>query len=251
MPGARPCTSCSSSPSWGSPPSWSTAPSAWRTASRRSSLMLAVGLTPAAASASVHLAELGTTLVSGVSHWRFGNVDWRMVRAPRRCPGAVGAFAGRDVPVRAVDRVGDAVDGRHPPRPRPLRPAAVHVRPHPHRPARPPAAQSLPVAARAGRRLHRRHRRGRLGPRRHADAAGLAVASSPARSSAPSTPASSWSPPPPASASSSASATRASRPATSLALLAGGLAAAPLAAYLVRRIRPEDARRRWSAGSSC
>lgn len=58
-----------------------------------SSLMLAVGLSPAAASASVHLSEIGTTLVSGASHWRFGNVDWRMV-ARLGVPGAVGAFAG-------------------------------------------------------------------------------------------------------------------------------------------------------------
>ncbi len=61
-----------------------------------SSLMLAVGLSPAAASASVHLSELGTTLVSGASHWRFGNVDWRIV-ARLGVPGAVGAFAGATV----------------------------------------------------------------------------------------------------------------------------------------------------------
>ena len=58
-----------------------------------SSLMLAVGLSPAAASASVHLSELGTTLVSGAAHWRFGNVDWPMVLR-LGVPGAVGAFAG-------------------------------------------------------------------------------------------------------------------------------------------------------------
>jgi len=58
-----------------------------------SSLMLAAGLAPAAASASVHLAEIGTTLASGAAHWRFGNVDWRVV-ARLGVPGAVGAFAG-------------------------------------------------------------------------------------------------------------------------------------------------------------
>jgi uncharacterized protein len=58
-----------------------------------SSLLLAVGLTPATASASVHLAELGTTAASGVSHWRFGNVDWRTVRRIG-IPGAIGAFTG-------------------------------------------------------------------------------------------------------------------------------------------------------------
>jgi uncharacterized protein len=41
----------------------------------------------------VHLAELGTTFVSGVSHWRFGNVDWRTVRI-MTLPGAVGGFCG-------------------------------------------------------------------------------------------------------------------------------------------------------------
>ena len=43
-------------------------------------LVLAAGYAPATASASVHLAELGTTAVSGFSHWRFGNVEWRTVR---------------------------------------------------------------------------------------------------------------------------------------------------------------------------
>jgi uncharacterized membrane protein YfcA len=58
-----------------------------------SSLMLAAGLAPAAASASVHLAEIGTTLASGAAHWRFGNVDWKIVLR-LGVPGAVGAFAG-------------------------------------------------------------------------------------------------------------------------------------------------------------
>jgi uncharacterized protein len=57
------------------------------------SLVLAAGLAPAAASASVHLAELGTTAVSGFSHWRFGNIDWRTVRRIG-ITGAVGAFIG-------------------------------------------------------------------------------------------------------------------------------------------------------------
>ncbi|RMB59998.1 sulfite exporter TauE/SafE family protein [Tessaracoccus antarcticus] len=58
-----------------------------------SSLLLFVGLTPAMASASVHLAEVGTNVVSGVSHWKLGNVDWRLVLR-LGVPGAVGAFAG-------------------------------------------------------------------------------------------------------------------------------------------------------------
>lgn len=56
-------------------------------------LLLATGTSPAIASASVHLAEIGTTLASGASHWRFGNVDWRVV-ARLAVPGGVGAFLG-------------------------------------------------------------------------------------------------------------------------------------------------------------
>ncbi len=56
-------------------------------------LLLASGLTPALASASVHLAEVGTTLASGAAHWRLGNVEWRTVRW-MALPGGVGAFFG-------------------------------------------------------------------------------------------------------------------------------------------------------------
>ncbi|MFI7454881.1 sulfite exporter TauE/SafE family protein [Nonomuraea sp. NPDC049714] len=56
-------------------------------------LLLAVGTNAAAASATVHLAEIGTTLASGISHWRFGNIDWKVV-ARIGVPGAIGAFAG-------------------------------------------------------------------------------------------------------------------------------------------------------------
>ncbi|MGI5454513.1 sulfite exporter TauE/SafE family protein [Streptomyces sp. CA-249302] len=56
-------------------------------------LLLAMGTTPAAASAIVHFAQIGTGLVSGASHARFGNVDWKVV-ARIGVPGAVGAFIG-------------------------------------------------------------------------------------------------------------------------------------------------------------
>lgn len=56
-------------------------------------LILLAGLGPAQASAVVHTAEVGTTLVSGISHWKFGNVDWKVVFR-LGVPGAVGAFAG-------------------------------------------------------------------------------------------------------------------------------------------------------------
>src|SRR3712207_9290515 len=60
-------------------------------------LLLAVGIAPAVASASVHLAEVGTTLVSGVSHWRLGNTDWRA--GPwMAAPGGLRAFFGAVAP---------------------------------------------------------------------------------------------------------------------------------------------------------
>ncbi|MGL5857515.1 MAG: sulfite exporter TauE/SafE family protein [Angustibacter sp.] len=60
------------------------------------SLLLAIAVSPAAASATVHLAEIGTTLASGAAHWRFGNVDWRVVLRVG-VPGAAGAFVGATV----------------------------------------------------------------------------------------------------------------------------------------------------------
>ena len=61
-----------------------------------SSLLVLAGLTPVAASASVHFSELGTNLASGLSHWRLRNVDWPVV-ARIAGPGAVGAFLGATV----------------------------------------------------------------------------------------------------------------------------------------------------------
>lgn len=58
-----------------------------------STLLLAAGVAPAAASAAVHFSEIGTSLVSGASHHKFGNVDWRTVSI-LAVPGFVGAFLG-------------------------------------------------------------------------------------------------------------------------------------------------------------
>jgi uncharacterized protein len=66
------------------------------------SVLLAAGTAPAIASASVHLAEVGTTLASGASHWRFGNVDWRVVGI-LAVPGAVGAVLGAYVLVNMTE----------------------------------------------------------------------------------------------------------------------------------------------------
>jgi uncharacterized membrane protein YfcA len=57
------------------------------------SFLLTLGLTPAAASASVHLAEIGTSAMSGASHWRFGNVNARLL-VLLGVPGGLGAFMG-------------------------------------------------------------------------------------------------------------------------------------------------------------
>ncbi|WP_328302877.1 sulfite exporter TauE/SafE family protein [Actinomycetospora sp. NBC_00405] len=66
------------------------------------SVLLAAGTAPAIASASVHLAEVGTTLASGASHWRFGNVDWRVVGI-LAVPGAAGAVLGAYVLVNMTE----------------------------------------------------------------------------------------------------------------------------------------------------
>jgi uncharacterized membrane protein YfcA len=42
--------------------------------------LLSLGISPVVASASVHAAEVFTTGVSGISHWRLGNVDIHLVR---------------------------------------------------------------------------------------------------------------------------------------------------------------------------
>ncbi|MCV7065388.1 sulfite exporter TauE/SafE family protein [Mycolicibacterium farcinogenes] len=61
-----------------------------------STLLVLSGVASAQTSAAVHLAEVGTTLASAVSHWRFKNIDWPLV-AKLGIPGAAGAFAGATV----------------------------------------------------------------------------------------------------------------------------------------------------------
>jgi len=59
------------------------------------SVLLSIGITPATASASIHVAEIFTTGASGLSHWRFGNIDWRIVRRlaiPGMIGGGIGAY---------------------------------------------------------------------------------------------------------------------------------------------------------------
>ena len=61
-----------------------------------STLLVLSGVASAQASAAVHLAEVGTTLASGLSHWRFKNIDW-MIVLKLGVPGAIGAFLGATV----------------------------------------------------------------------------------------------------------------------------------------------------------
>ena len=61
-----------------------------------STILLLIGLSPAAASASVHIAKIGTGASSGLAHHRFGNVDWKVVRRIA-LPGGIGAFVGATV----------------------------------------------------------------------------------------------------------------------------------------------------------
>jgi uncharacterized membrane protein YfcA len=61
-----------------------------------SSILLSSGVSPAAASASVNLAKVATGVAAGVSHWRFKNVDRRLVLR-LAVPGAVGAAIGATV----------------------------------------------------------------------------------------------------------------------------------------------------------
>lgn len=58
-----------------------------------STILIFIGLSPAAASASVHIAKIGTGASSGLAHHRFGNVDWQVARRIA-LPGAIGAFVG-------------------------------------------------------------------------------------------------------------------------------------------------------------
>ena len=57
------------------------------------SVLISLGTPPAVASASIHAAEVFTTGASGLSHWRLGNVDGRLL-ARLAVPGAVGGLAG-------------------------------------------------------------------------------------------------------------------------------------------------------------
>jgi hypothetical protein len=64
--------------------------------------LLSVGVPPAIASASVHVAETFTTAVSGFSHWKLGNVDKDLFKK-LIIPGVLGAMLGAYLLAEVVD----------------------------------------------------------------------------------------------------------------------------------------------------
>lgn len=72
------------------------------------SLLLALGIPPAAASASVHVAKLFTTSFSGFFHWKLGNVDpdiWKKLVLPGIMGGIIGATIVTKAPVHLIKPV--------------------------------------------------------------------------------------------------------------------------------------------------
>src|SRR5262245_32227403 len=69
------------------------------------SVLLSFGIAPATASGSVHAAEVFTTGLFGLYHWRFGNVRWSLVlrlAVPGMIGGAVGAYLLTMIPEEVV-----------------------------------------------------------------------------------------------------------------------------------------------------
>lgn len=67
--------------------------------------LLSLGVPPAVASAGVHTAEAFTTMVSGISHLRFGNVDKQLLKRlviPGIVGGVVGAYILTSVPGKVI-----------------------------------------------------------------------------------------------------------------------------------------------------
>ncbi len=61
-----------------------------------SSILLGTGLSPAAISTTVNLAKVATGFTAAISHWRFDNIDRRVVRR-LAVPGSIGALIGATV----------------------------------------------------------------------------------------------------------------------------------------------------------
>jgi len=68
-------------------------------------VLLSFGVPPATASACIHAAEVFTTGASGLSHWRFGNVQGDLIRrlaVPGMIGGAAGAYLLTNLPGETV-----------------------------------------------------------------------------------------------------------------------------------------------------
>jgi uncharacterized membrane protein YfcA len=73
-----------------------------------STFLISVGIPPAAASASLHTAEIFTTAVSGFSHFRFGNVDKQLFKKliiPGVLGGIMGAYLLVSIPAKIIKPV--------------------------------------------------------------------------------------------------------------------------------------------------
>lgn len=68
------------------------------------SMLLTLGVSPAAASASVHASKVFTNLASGIAHWSFGNVDWKLVKK-LSLSGMVGGAAGAFLLTRIPEQI--------------------------------------------------------------------------------------------------------------------------------------------------
>jgi len=69
------------------------------------SFLLSIGISPVVASASVHSAEMFISGVSGLCHWRFGNVDRKLIKSllvPGMVGGAIGAYILTAVPGKMI-----------------------------------------------------------------------------------------------------------------------------------------------------
>lgn len=66
-----------------------------------SSALIALGMPPAVVSANVHAAEVFTTAASGASHWRAGNIDSKLVR--RLVPAGIAGAVFGTIVVSTID----------------------------------------------------------------------------------------------------------------------------------------------------
>ncbi|MBL7722542.1 MAG: sulfite exporter TauE/SafE family protein [Chitinophagaceae bacterium] len=72
------------------------------------SLLMSMGVSPAAISGSVHTAEIFSSAASGYSHYRFGNVNKKLFRV-LVIPGVLGAIAGAGALVWAGEKYGNFI----------------------------------------------------------------------------------------------------------------------------------------------